>query len=458
MTRTVLEKKDRKNILLISDHIRLLSGVGRMSKHIVERSTHRFNWYCIGGNVGNPDNFEPEEVGTDFLEDSKVDDPEVVIYPDGKFGSYPVVRSMIEEHDIDGILIFNDAHNFYYLLNKSEELKEKYNVPIFYYHVWDNLPIPDFNKPVYDCCEWIGCISRLTYHSVFNLHKNNHDYVPHGIDKNKFYPITEDLSRVVERNGNKISEYQILENIRNEWIGTNNEFTVFWCSRNVQRKNAPDVMDVFSRFVRSFPKSKWDKFTLLMKTQPDYKKGANLVKVAEKYCDGLDVRIMPKPISDQELNWYYNLADVTLNIANREGFGLTTMESLMVGTPIMVNVTGGLQDQCGFRKPNGDRITSEDYEGSWGSNSDKSYTESGEWAVPIFPQVETISGTQNQAYCFDHYVSKDQVAEKLRYLYTQGRGYCKDIGMKGRGYAMDHFERDDMVNGIIRGIEHNLTE
>ena len=41
------------------------------------------------------------------------------------------------------------------------------------------------------------------------------------------------------------------------------------------------------------------------------------------------------------MNFLYNIADVTINIASNEGFGLATCESLMSGTPIIVNVTGG---------------------------------------------------------------------------------------------------------------------
>ena len=36
-------------------------------------------------------------------------------------------------------------------------------------------------------------------------------------------------------------------------------------------------------------------------------------------------------------------------MASNEGFGLGTAEALMAGTPIVVNVTGGMQDQCGFK-------------------------------------------------------------------------------------------------------------
>ena len=43
-----------------------------------------------------------------------------------------------------------------------------------------------------------------------------------------------------------------------------------------------------------------------------------------------------------ELNYLYNMADITINVASNEGFGLTTAESVMAGTPIIVTVTGGL--------------------------------------------------------------------------------------------------------------------
>ena len=41
------------------------------------------------------------------------------------------------------------------------------------------------------------------------------------------------------------------------------------------------------------------------------------------------------------------LISVTINISINEGFGLGTCESV-IGTPITVNVTGGLQDQVGL--------------------------------------------------------------------------------------------------------------
>ena len=47
------------------------------------------------------------------------------------------------------------------------------------------------------------------------------------------------------------------------------------------------------------------------------------------------------------MNYLYNIARCNYeSCESNEGFGLGTCESLMVGTPIIVNVTGaGLQDQ-----------------------------------------------------------------------------------------------------------------
>jgi glycosyltransferase involved in cell wall biosynthesis len=50
-------------------------------------------------------------------------------------------------------------------------------------------------------------------------------------------------------------------------------------------------------------------------------------------------------IGAQDLCLMYNMADVTINISDAEGFGLATLESLSCGTPILVNMTGGLQEQ-----------------------------------------------------------------------------------------------------------------
>jgi glycosyltransferase involved in cell wall biosynthesis len=50
-------------------------------------------------------------------------------------------------------------------------------------------------------------------------------------------------------------------------------------------------------------------------------------------------------VPPEQLANLYRVADFTINISDAEGFGLSTLESLSCGTPIIVNMTGGLQEQ-----------------------------------------------------------------------------------------------------------------
>ena len=42
-----------------------------------------------------------------------------------------------------------------------------------------------------------------------------------------------------------------------------------------------------------------------------------------------------------------------------EGWGLSLTEALLTGTPIIANVTGGMQDQMRFEDENGNWLTSD---------------------------------------------------------------------------------------------------
>jgi glycosyltransferase involved in cell wall biosynthesis len=57
------------------------------------------------------------------------------------------------------------------------------------------------------------------------------------------------------------------------------------------------------------------------------------------------VLLSTNKVSPEELASLYRVADYTINISDAEGFGLSTLESLSCGTPIIVNMTGGLQEQ-----------------------------------------------------------------------------------------------------------------
>ena len=73
------------------------------------------------------------------------------------------------------------------------------------------------------------------------------------------------------------------------------------------------------------------------------------------------VVLSTQKVSSEELSKIYSSSDCTINISDAEGFGLATLESLACEVPIIVNMTGGMQDQCGLRDDDGNLLTPEDY-------------------------------------------------------------------------------------------------
>ena len=149
-------------------------------------------------------------------------------------------------------------------------------------------------------------------------------------------------------------------------------------------------------------KEQADKCMLLLHTDPIDENGTNLPAVINALCPDYRVSFTNKRmLTTKELNYLYNLSDVTANIASNEGFGLSTAESLMAGTPIIVNVTGGLQDQCGFTKDNGEYLTEHDYTDNMQTNADRYFKEHGSWCTPVFPAVRTLQGSVPTPYIFE---------------------------------------------------------
>jgi len=145
-------------------------------------------------------------------------------------------------------------------------------------------------------------------------------------------------------------------------------------------------------------------------------------------------------LSSKQLNQLYNIADVTINIASNEGFGLGTAESLVAGTPIIVNVTGGLQDHCGFTFRN-HLLTSEDYKSKikslhdwrkWENNKDLTH---GEWVKPVWPKTRSLQGSIPTPYIFDDRADWIDVADNIEDWFNTPHEEREKVGELGRQYA-----------------------
>ena len=221
--------------------------------------------------------------------------------------------------------------------------------------------------------------------------------------------------------------------------GKSFKFVLFWMNRNIKRKQPSDVIWAFAKFVDSLPEKDRDSVALVMHTEPIDKNGTNLIAVKNTLCPDYHVIFSRQRISPQELNYLYNLSDVTINIAGNEGFGLTTAESLMAETPIIVAVTGGLQDQCGFYKPDGKLFTAEDYIEIGSLHSWRKWEENvahGPWVKPVWPLVQTMVGSVPTPYIIDDKVDVDEVGFAIKYWYDKTPYQRNEVGVLGREWML----------------------
>jgi hypothetical protein len=156
--------------------------------------------------------------------------------------------------------------------------------------------------------------------------------------------------------------------------------------------------------------------------------------------------------NDEDMNLLFNSADVYVNLASNEGFGLGSCEALTVGTPIIVNVTGGLQDQCGFRNKDGEFLTPDDYI-NLGSNHRGEYKNHGEWVKPVYPSNVSLQGSPPTPYIWDDRCRPEDVAPLLREFYDMGRKKRKKLGSLGTKFCKEnHMTAEAMGQNFINSM------
>jgi len=424
----------KKKILLLSDDLRMSSGVGTMSREFVMGTLKDFDWIQIAGAIKHPESGKFIDMNDAVRNETGIKDACLKIIPTDGYGNPGLIRHVIATEKPDAILHYTDPRFWEWLYQMEHEIRMQ--IPIFYYNIWDDLPYPMWNEPFYESCDLIMNISKQTHNIVTNVRKNvptndwNNTYVPHGINENNYYPIRWDHKEYKE----------MLEFRKGVLDNADKDFVVFWNNRNIRRKLPGDVILAYKLFCDMLPKEKADKCVLIMHTQPIDPNGTDLQKVVEAVCPEYDVVFSAVKLDDKKLNFLYNIGDVQLNMASNEGFGLTTCEALMAGTPVSVNVTGGLQDQCGF-KYKGEFLTYKDYSWVHSLHDDKKWKDNedltwGDWVKPVWPSNRSLQGSVPTPYIFDDRPRAEDFADALKEWYDIGNDKRKECGDLGREFVM----------------------
>ena len=427
----------KKKILLMSDDLRMHSGVATVSKDIVFKTIHKYDWVQIGAAINHPDagkiidmnealttikdGFHPNMDNRDFY---------LKIYPTSGYGEPNQLREILEIEKPDAILHFTDPRFWIWLYEMEHEIRQ--NIPIMYYNIWDDIPTPHYNRNFYRSSDLLMGISKQTYGINKRVVPEYKDwqiqYVPHGINENKFFKLN-------DKNDIKFKEFE------SKFDLDKYKFKILYVNRNIRRKNPGDVVMAYKHFMDGLTPEQRKECCLIFHTDVSDDNGTDIRAVHEAMCPEYNIlftkeKVKGVVLDDKEMNFLYNSVDVYINIASNEGFGLCSCEALNTGTPIVVNVTGGLQDQCGFKKEDGTYLTADDYV-ELESNHRGTYKDHGEWVKPVFPSNISLQGSPQTPYIFDDRASYEDAGDALRYWYDKGPDGREEAGKKGSEYVSD---------------------
>lgn len=388
-------------VLVLSDHALSTSGVGTQTRHLINGLLEKGCWsFRQFGAALKHNDYNTIVVNDDFI-----------IKPIDGFGDEALIRQTLVAERPDLLFIFTDPRFFTWLFKIEDEIHQV--CPIMWWHVWDNHPYPEFNNTYYQSTDVLNCHSHMTYTMIKEegTHADKVDFIPHAIPKELFFRMSEeDIS---------IQKKSLLgEDRANHFVG-------IWVNRNAKRKRPADVILSWKMFLDNLQEKEGHRnATLLMHTEPNDHEGPDLFSVASKLDVQDSVYFSRDRIDFEQMNILYNISDFCYSLSYAEGFGLSTLESMMTGTPIIAPMTGGLTRQV------------VDY---------KDESQNG-IALPV--ECQTLVGSQSVPYIFEDYVTNETASKAIYDLYekTKDTEYKNNLSDKVLKYASDEFGYQDTID------------
>jgi glycosyltransferase involved in cell wall biosynthesis len=400
-----MSEMKKKTILLLSDHPLSTSGVGTQARWLVTGlvNTGKYSFRCFGGAVKH-DNYDTVVVNQDF-----------VIKPTNGFGDKNLLRRTLAQVKPDALMLFTDPRFFIWVWEMEEEIHQI--CPIVYWHLWDNPPWPEFNRPLYESTDLINCINYPTYQMVSERFPEKTHYIPHAVPSELYHPIPREESL----------------KFKEKLLGRDklDHFTCLYVSRNARRKMTSDIIKSWKMFVDELQsKHGHRKATLIMHTDPLDPEGTNLFQVIDMLDVKDNVVFSKDRIGFHEMNTLYNVADTIVNRSSNEGFGLPTLEMMMCGKPIIALKTGGLTRQVE------DAETGEEYG----------------IALPV--EVKTLIGNHMVPFIYEDFVSHETLRNAFTKMYEMGPEERERLGQR----ALEHARKDYDLNNVVSAWDNTLTK
>ena len=307
----------------------------------------------------------------------------------------------------DLLFIFTDPRFFVWLFEMEDEIHQI--CPIVWWHVWDNYPYPEFNDVFYQATDLINCHSHMTYTMLKEKFPEKTNFIPHSLPEHLFFKMS--------KNDIEMNKLSLLgEDRKNHFVG-------IWVNRNAKRKRPSDLLQAWAFFLDELEENEGHRdATLIMHTEPLDGEGPNLFKVTQMLGIQNNVFFSRERIEFEKMNVLYNISDFCINTSYAEGFGLSTLESMMTGTPIIAPKTGGLTRQV------------------------VDYRDNSSNGVAMDIELKTLVGSQTVPYIYEDYVTNETIAKSIYEIYSLDEKQKNDMSNKVKAYADYEFLYQDTVD------------
>ena len=443
----------KKKILLLSDDLRMHSGIATQSKEFVMGTLDKYDWVQLGGAVKHPEEGKVIDMSEAARTQYGIEGGQLKIYPISGYGNAQFLRDVMKIEKPDAIVHFTDPRFWIWLYQMEHEVRQ--NIPILYYNIWDDIPDPLYNTNYYRSSDMLMSISKQTYGinkrilSKYGYEDWQLDYVPHGITDKR-------ITKIEDKGDTKFREFE-------QKYGLDKyKYKILFLNRNIRRKAPGDVALAYKHMMDKLTPEERKECVLVWHSQPSDDNGTDMRAVCSTLLPDYPIIFTYDNggvMDDEKMNFLYNSCDVYINMASNEGFGLGSCEMLHTGGVIVVNVTGGLQDQCGFMDvdPTGGAfryLDAEDYV-ELKSNHRGTYTNHGKWVKPVFPSNISCQGSPLTPYIFDDRCSFEDAGEALLEWYKVGPEERTRCGELGRQFVLNEgkMTAKHMSESFIKNIE-----
>ena len=120
----------KKKILLLSDDLRMHSGIANVSRDFVFGTLDKYDWVQLGAAVKHPQENQIFDLSQEVGQKENIENAYLKIYASSGDGNPQVLQELIRLEKPDAILHFTDPRFWGWLYNMEHELRQ--TIPLMY--------------------------------------------------------------------------------------------------------------------------------------------------------------------------------------------------------------------------------------------------------------------------------------------------------------------------------------